>query len=366
MKLVTYEAATPFGPQRRLGALIDGQQDGRIADLTLAYATYLANETDETQPDGLAKLRLPPDMIGWLEGGHKARDAAEDAVAYVKRQLTRGDDVRGRRGEQLLFQRSAVRLLSPLPRPRSFRDYSTYEEHGSRARGDDPTLRRYKPPSWYRWPAYYKGNPDSFYGPEDPIPFVYYSKRFDLEPEIGIVIGREGRNLSFDEARDCIAGYTILIDCSDRGGPGNALGPAKSKDFATMLGPCLVTADEIDETNLKVRVSVDGELWWEGSTSMARNFLAHHLVAYTSDNETVHPGDLLGTGTIGWGDSTDLHKWVQVGQTYTLEVEGIGYLSHKIVAGEHVVDYVGSGMEPLIQPYIDPATGQPYVGERGA
>ena len=267
MKLVTFEIATPLGPQRRLGALIDGDQDGRIADLTLAYAAYLRAETDETLPDELAQLRAPPDMIGWLRGGHKSREAAEAAVKYVRGHFDRC--------EGFVFARSAVRLLSPLPRPNTFRDFSIFEEHGSLRDGFDPAVRRRKPPNWYRWPPYYKASPESIFGPEDPIPYPYYTKKLDLEPEIGIVVGREGRNLSFEQARAAIAGYTIVIDCSDRGaGQRDTLGPAKSKDFATMVGPCLVTADEIDEANLRVRVIVDGEAWFDGNTSAAETLLS--------------------------------------------------------------------------------------------
>ena len=161
---------------------------------------------------------------------------------------------------------------------------------------------------WYRWPPFYKGNPDSVIGPEASIPYPSYTQRLDLE--MAIIVGREGRNLSFDQARQCVAGYSIFIDCSARDGYGREpYGPTKRKDFCNVLGPCLVTADEIDEANLNVWVSVDGETWFEGNTGHRRSFLAHHLIAYVSDNETVYPGDLLGTGTIGFGCSMDYHRW---------------------------------------------------------
>ena len=289
-------------------------------------------------------------MLGWLRGGHKSHEAASAALGYVRGKLT-GGVIRGLHGEQIVYPRAAVRLLSPLPRPNSFRDFSIYEEHGSRRDGDDPALRRRKPPNWYRWPPYYKGSVESFFGPEDPIPYVYYTKRLDLEPEIGIVIGREGRNLSFEEARGVIAGYTIVIDCSDRGaGQRDTLGPAKSKDWATMMGPCLVTADELDAENLRLRVVVDGETWFDGNTGAPHAFAYHEVVAYASDNETLKPGDVLGTGTIGTGASMDLHRWPQIGQRFAVEVEGIGRLEHPIVAGERVVDYVGSGLPGRLAP----------------
>jgi 2-keto-4-pentenoate hydratase/2-oxohepta-3-ene-1,7-dioic acid hydratase in catechol pathway len=109
-----------------------------------------------------------------------------------------------------------------------------------------------------------------------------------------------------------------------------------------------VTADEIDEANLDVRVSVDGEVWFEGNTSAPRSFLAHHLVAYASDNETLYPGDLLGTGTVSYSCSVDLHRWPQVGQRVRFDVAGIGSLEHLIIAGEREVDYAKAGLDGLL------------------
>jgi 2-keto-4-pentenoate hydratase/2-oxohepta-3-ene-1,7-dioic acid hydratase in catechol pathway len=341
MKLVTFSVAGPLGAQRRLGALA-GE---RIVDLTAAYATYLARHTDEPTPRELAQLRTPPDLIGWLRGQHKAREAAEQALAFAR---DFGTDARGLDDARLVFERGEVSLLAPLPRPNSLRDFSIFEEHMTRREGGGIPKR----PSWYRWPPYYKGNPDAIIGPEDPIPFPYYTDKLDLELEIGIIVGRGGRNLSLEEAKQAIAGYTILIDCSARDPylrEVEFLGPAKMKDWATVLGPCMVTADEIDEARLDVRISVDGEVWFEGNTAAPRSFLAHHLVAYASDNETLHPGDLLGTGTVSTSCSVDLHKWPQVGQRVRFEVAGIGTLEHTIVAGEHVVDHVRNGMDGLLQ-----------------
>jgi 2-keto-4-pentenoate hydratase/2-oxohepta-3-ene-1,7-dioic acid hydratase in catechol pathway len=347
MKLVTFSVLTPIGRFNRLGALLDGGQDGRIADLTTAYAVYLGEEAGEPTPVELASVRMPPDMIGWLRGGAAAREAAETAVEYAKRRLDRETQPRGANGAQLVFARSEVRLLSPLPRPRSLRDFSIYEEHMSKAGGGE----RRKDPIWYRWPPYYKGNVDAIYGPEDDVPYPYYTDTLDLELEIGIVVGKEGRNLSFEQAREHIAGYTILVDASAREGhKREPFGPNKRKDFCTVLGPCLVTADELDETNLDVRFSVDGEVWYEGNTGHRRSFLAEQLVAYASDNETVYPGDVLGTGTVGLQCSMDSGRWIKPGQRATFEVEGIGSLTHRIEPGEHVVDYVKNGMEGLLRP----------------
>ena len=121
------------------------------------------------------------------------------------------------------------------------------------------------------------------------------------------------------------------------------------KDWATVLGPCMVTTDEIDEANLDCRITVDGEVWFEGNTSAPRSFLAHHLVAYASDTEGVQVGDILGTGTVSYSCSVDLHKWPQVGRRVTFEVQGIGVLEHTVVAGEPGPGYVRNGMDGLLQ-----------------
>jgi len=342
MKLVTFEILGPSGRQRRLGAVLDAE---RIVELTSAYATYLAQRTDEPTPRELAALRTPPDMLGFLRSQHKGREAAEQALAFA-RELA--PDERGLDDARVVLERSEVRLLAPLPRPNSLRDFSIFEEHMTRREGGGIPKR----PTWYRWPPYYKGNPDAILGPEDPIPYPPYSDKLDLELEIGIIVGRGGRNLTLEQAKEAIAGYTILIDCSARDPylfQAEFLGPGKMKDWATMLGPCMVTADEIDEANLDCRISVDGEVWFEGNTSAPRSFLAHHLVAYASENETLQPGDLLGTGTVSYSCSVDLHKWPQVGQRVQFEVGGIGVLEHTIVAGDQGPGYVRNGMDGLLE-----------------
>jgi 2-keto-4-pentenoate hydratase/2-oxohepta-3-ene-1,7-dioic acid hydratase in catechol pathway len=345
VKLVSFEVSTALGPFPRLGALREG--DGRIVDLTSAYAGYLAAETDEPTPGGLAALRTPPDMIGWLRGGSRSREAAEAALEFVDGRLEGGQEPQGPSGEQVLFSRSSVRLLAPVPRPNSLHDFSIFHEHMSKAR----EIARPHPAHYYRKPPYYKGNPDNVLGPEDPFPFPAYTDQLDLELEIGIIIGRGGINLSLEEAKLAIAGYTIFIDASARDRHADEIfGPAKSKDFGTTLGPYLVTADEVDEANLRCRIIVDGEVWWEGATSEPRTFLAHHLVAYISDHERLYPGDVLGTGTVGTSCSMDTKRWIKVGQTARFEVEGLGALEQQVVAIPGVVDYVRNGMDGLMNP----------------
>src|SRR5437588_4321240 len=170
MKIVTFEVNGAVGPQRRIGALVED----RVVDLTTAYAAYLAQRTDEPTPRELAQLRTPPDLIGWLRGQHKSREAAEQALAFAREQTA---DATGLDGARLSFRRAEVKLLAPLPRPNSLRDFSIFEEHMTRREGGGIPKRA----TWYRYPPYYKGNPDTIIGPEDPIPYPYYTDKLDLE-----------------------------------------------------------------------------------------------------------------------------------------------------------------------------------------
>jgi 2-keto-4-pentenoate hydratase/2-oxohepta-3-ene-1,7-dioic acid hydratase in catechol pathway len=348
MKLVTFEVEGPLGRCRRLGALLRETEAGGIVDLTAAFARHLRDETDEPTPCELAALRAPPDMIGWLRAGHEGRKAAEQALAYVRAH----PGALGLDGERLLWERKDVRLLAPLPRPGAFRDCSIYAQHMTRAQRPNETKPRElgKSPDWYKAPPYYKGSTTSIAGPEDPVPFPYYTEFLDLEIELGIILGKEGSNLTVAEAEACIAGYTILIDSSARDGNAREpFGPNKRKDFHTALGPWLVTKDEVDPENLACKVEVDGETWFEGNTSAPHSFSPAQLVAYVSDNETVYPGDLIGTGTIGFGCSMDIHKWPQIGQTATFTMQGLGAMSLKVVKGPHIVSHV-AGMKGYLAP----------------
>src|SRR5213082_3453600 len=124
MKLVTFAVSSPVGSVNRLGVLLDGHEHGRVVDLTASYGAYLAAETDEPTPTELAALRTPPDMIGWLRGAHKSREAADQAVDFVRRHTSGEGDLPSIDGVRLAYHRSEVRLLAPLPRPRTIRDYS--------------------------------------------------------------------------------------------------------------------------------------------------------------------------------------------------------------------------------------------------
>src|SRR6266516_7473122 len=155
MKLVSFEVSTPLGPFSRVGALLSSDLDeaARIVDLNLGYTTLLL-ESGEPKAYELANVAMPSNMIGYLEGGARANERASQVLDYLRQK----PNARGSHGETLVFDRRQIRLLAPVPRPPTIRDFSTYEEHS----GGDPAR-----PGWYFFPACYRSNPGSMRGPED-------------------------------------------------------------------------------------------------------------------------------------------------------------------------------------------------------
>ncbi|MFJ4283462.1 fumarylacetoacetate hydrolase family protein [Streptomyces massasporeus] len=243
-----------------------------------------------------------------------------------------------------------VRLLPPL-QPPTVRDFVTFEEHveGVRRSVDGAAG---VPERWYAAPTFYFGNPYAMYGPYDDIPMPPGSSVLDFELEVAAVIGKEGRDLTPEQARDHIVGYTVFNDWSARDLQSAemkvGLGPCKGKDTATTLGPYLVTADELGKyrdadgfLRLALSAEINGEVVGEDLLSnMSWTF--EEMVAYASRGTVVRPGDVLGSGTCGnggclaelWGVRGEQSPPpLKPGDTVTLTVEGIGSVSNTVVAG---------------------------------
>ncbi len=328
MRLVTFEVSTPVGPVARLGAL----HAGGIVDLNAALGACL-RDAGEAQPARLADCLVPADMLAFLEMGETALVRAREALAFVERAAGPGDpgQLRGPRGERLRYRAEEVRLRPPLPRPTSLRDFLAFEAHAraAYARRGEPV-----PEAWYRMPVYYKGNPRAILGPDEDVVWPRYTERLDFELELACVIGRQGRDIPVGEAPRYIAGYTVMNDWSardiQRGEMEARLGPAKGKDFATSLGPCLVTPDELDPRNLRMIARVNGEVWAEGCSGSAR-WSFPEMIAHVSQEETLYPGDVFGSGTVGGGCGLELDRWIRPGDVVELEIEGIGVLRSRVV-----------------------------------
>jgi 2-keto-4-pentenoate hydratase/2-oxohepta-3-ene-1,7-dioic acid hydratase in catechol pathway len=273
MRLVTYDAGE--GP--RVGAL----EDGAVFDLGF---------------DG--------DMIAFIEAGAPvgSRTRAEGA-----------------------------RLLAPL-RPRSLRDFLTWEGHMTKALS---RLGRQVPEEWYDVPAYYKAIPDTVIGSEAVVPWPHYTDKLDHELELAAVIGTPGRDIPHERALDHVFGYTLWNDLSARDVQTRELpigmGPAKAKDWdgSNVLGPCIVTSDELDVSDLRLEVRVNGERWGGDTTANMHHTFAD-LIAYASLAETLHPGDVLGSGTATGGSGIELDRWIRPGDVVELQAEGLGVLRNTI------------------------------------
>ena len=327
MRFCTFEVDTRFGAQARLGAQTPG---GNLLDLNFAYALTLAERDDHPRAYELANVLVPADMLEFLTNGRHGLDAVDDLFAHLGTGVDDRDLI-GPDGEQVVYTLEEVALLAPLPRPTSIRDCLVFEEHLKNAAGGNI------PDAWYEMPVYYKGNCDTVQGPDADIPWPHYTQLLDYELEFAAVIGKTGVDISAEDAWDYIAGYMVFNDVSARDAQMKEmtcyLGPAKGKDMdgGNVFGPYLVTPDEFDPRKPNAMVArVNGEEWSRGATdAMYHDF--GQIVSYISRGETLHVGDVIGSGTVGTGCGLELQKFPQPGDVIELEVEGLGVLSNRFV-----------------------------------
>lgn len=258
-------------------------------------------------------------------------------------------------GEETLRQAppvppSEVRLQVPL-RPSTIRDFVAFEEHvvGVRRSVDG---QGGVPPEWYAAPTFYFTNPHRVLGDGDEVAVPGGSQALDLELEVAAVVGTRGRDLTPDEGEGVIFGYTIFADWSARDLQSRemkvGLGPCKGKDFASALGPWIVTADELAHRrdadgflDLACTVAINGEVVGEDLLDHV-GWTFGSLVAYASRDSVVVPGDVLGSGTVGnggclaelWGRrGRQEPRPLRPGDEVRLTVEGLGTLTSRIARG---------------------------------
>jgi 2-keto-4-pentenoate hydratase/2-oxohepta-3-ene-1,7-dioic acid hydratase in catechol pathway len=294
------------------------------------------------------------------EGGHRVGLVVDEAVYALEPGVDLigllGDDgsalrdagERARRSPADVTDLAAVHLCSPIPRPPSIRDYSSFEEHitnGLRAigqqLGDD----------WYEIPVFYFSNPNSLYGSGEPIRAPGGSTKMDYELEVAAIIGKPGRDLDAYEAESHVAGYCIYNDWSARDlqireQKTIPVGPGKGKDFAQTFGPCLVTPDELEPFrrgaafDLTMTATVNGREYSRGNLSdLYWSF--GEMIAYSSRDASLVAGDIIACGTVGSGCilelslrfGSDEYPWLQEGDEVVLEVEQLGRLENTVTFG---------------------------------
>lgn len=265
--------------------------------------------------DGLHLLPAAVTVAGLLAGGPEALEQARRDASSVP-----------------AVPLEQVRLLPPLAPP-TVRDFVAFEEHVEGVRRSIDGVGGVVA-QWYEAPTFYFTNPYAVIGAHDDVPVPPGSQVLDFELEVAAVIGREGRDLTPEQARDHIVGYTIFNDWSARDlqmpfMKAN-LGPAGGKDFANSLGPCIVTPDElVDPYALRMSARVNGETWSDGSTSTMHHSF-EDAIGRLSDDRSLVAGEVIGSGTVLNGCGLEIGKLLSPGDVVELEVEGIGVLRNRI------------------------------------
>ena len=297
---------TTAGGPARLGAVSARDDD---TDRVLDVGAWARSRDAET----------PADLVDLIEASPATQERVTDLVRSAPQ-----DGTGWVRLEEVTF-------LAPVRTPNSLRDFLAFRDHVERgaARRGTPV-----PEPWDRIPVFYKGNRRSIIGPGEEVLWPSYTDKLDYECEVAAVVGRGGRDVPAEEAEAYVFGYTIMNDWSARDVQKDEvacwLGPAKAKDFATTLGPWLVTPDEWspeDEHDMTVRVN--NRIWSTGTTS-GRRWTFAEMLAWASLDEDLWPTDVLGSGTFGGGCGLDLDKWLKPGQTVTLTVQGLGSVSNTV------------------------------------
>ncbi|TVY10965.1 fumarylacetoacetate hydrolase family protein [Paenibacillus cremeus] len=243
-----------------------------------------------------------------------------------------------------VYPLSEVRLCAPLPKPSSVRDFYAFEQHVKTARAQRGLEMI---PEWYEVPAFYFSNSHCIVGPDEPVKRPAKCQWLDYELEIACVIGKKGSNIKADEADDYIFGYCIMNDWSARDIQRHevkiGLGPAKGKDFATSIGPYLVTKDELkpyccgDRYRLAMTAAVNGRVLSQGNFHDIY-YTFGQMIERASEDAVLHPGDVIGSGTVGTGCILELtekvHRWLEPGDVVQLEITGLGVLRNAIEGGK--------------------------------
>jgi 2-keto-4-pentenoate hydratase/2-oxohepta-3-ene-1,7-dioic acid hydratase in catechol pathway len=329
VRLVTFIGS---GAEQRLGALVDN--DAMVVDLQHANIAACGN--------------LRPELASVLA----LIEAGEEALQFAR-------SLQERAPAQARVGRSQIKLRAPIQPPPQMRDCLCFELHlrqcfesarRFRARrspdpeaairamdtsADDRVLETFN-----RQPIYYKANRFAVIGTDEDVIWPSFSKALDFELEFGCYIGRKVKDAARESAREHIFGYTIFNDISARDAqalemPG-LLGPAKSKDFdtANVMGPCLVTADEIEDPyDLNMIARVNGEEWGRGNSRDMR-WKFEDIIAHVSRSETLYPGEFLGSGTVGNGCGFEQMRYLKPDDIIELEVERIGVLRSRVVRPE--------------------------------
>lgn len=290
----------------------------------------------------LASEKLPTDMLTFIDNNEEYFNIIKDLGEVEPH-----------------FSLEEVKLLAPLPNPRSFRDYIGFEMHMLNA---SKSFGHTVGAAWYEIPIFYFTNHQAIYGPDDEIQRPSKETKLDIELEIACIIGKKGKDIKAENAKPYIFGYTIFNDWTARSIQKREmeipLGPHKGKDFANAIGPCIVTADEFEQYrvpfsesyfesplkvpnykgerfDLQMTSRINGETICEGNYKTAFFNFEQMIERASENNVNLMPGDILGSGTVGWGSLIEnnftVHRPLEPGDVVELEIEGIGILRNNVI-----------------------------------
>lgn len=300
---------------------------------------------------------LPQDMMGILEGGEAIMDRLRVFEREISQAVAETNAVASTRIRSAQRALDAVQILAPVSQPASCRDAYAFRQHVATARANRGLGMI---PEFDQFPVFYFSNHRSIIGPGPVRCMPAHLDRLDFELEVAVVLNRRGRNIPAEEADAYIAGFMVMNDFSARALQMEEmklhLGPAKGKDFATALGPWLVTPEELapyrldDQPGqrghiykLEMIARVNGQQVSQGNLSTMHWTFAE-IIERASYGVDLYPGDVIGSGTVGTGCFLELNgtgrrqnpdnfqeQWLQVGDRVELEVTGLGVLANHIV-----------------------------------
>lgn len=317
MKLVSYKTEE----SEHLGVFVDGH-------------IYNLNSCDKLIPDN---------MNAFLAGGEELMDRAKKISASIKAGTLAAK-------EEIFFE-----LLAPVPHPSSCRDGYAFRQHVASARRN---RKLDMIPEFDSYPIFYFTNHNAIQGPGEITCMPDHFEKLDFELEAAVVIGKKGRNISAAEADNYIAGYMIMNDMSARTLQMEEmllnLGPAKGKDFSTVIGPWLVTPDELEAYKVSAKPGHVGNAYnlsmkcWVNGVEVSSGSVADmdwtfaEIIERCAYGVDILPGDVIGSGTVGTGCFLELNgtgllndpsfkpQWLQEGDVVEMEITGLGRLSNTI------------------------------------
>ncbi len=327
MKLVTYR--NPYTMEDRSGILYGDY----VIDLNSTYAAILYREGITEGAYRIADGLLPTSLLEVLRGGGRSLNAAQEVLTFAKEQIDKGKTIEGPRGEKASFRLSEVKLRAPLRPGKIIHTAGNFREH---AREAEKAGWEFPIPQWIS----FLKNPDAVVGPDEPVIYPSYTKELDYELEMGIIIGKKCKEVTPEEAVDCIAGYTVFNDITARDiqrieMKNGLLNLGKNMDTFAILGPCIALKDEIpDPHNLRMELRVNGEPRQQSGTWNLSVKVPEIVSRYSVI--TLYPGDMISTGTVSGVAAfrEDPFKYyLKPGDVIESEIERIGVVRNPVVAG---------------------------------